>query len=112
MKHSQSLEQERQALLAQIQSSRAVYRRMLVEADAPYQAQDVGMGRVNAIGATLTDGAGSAMQWAKQHPGLVAAGMAGTIAALLLARRRNRWRAKSRAQVRHVTPPPGRKSVV
>ena len=108
MKHSPSLEQERQALLAQIQSSRAVYRRMLAEADAPYQAQDTGTGRANAIGATLTEGAGSAKQWAKRHPGLVAAGMAGAIAALLLARRRNRQRAKSLAQTRHVAPTRGK----
>jgi hypothetical protein len=102
VKHSQSLEQERQALLAQIQSSRAVYRRLLTEADAP--EQDAGAGRASAMGNTLTDGAGSAIQWVKQHPALAAAGMAGAIAALLLARRRARRRAKSLARVRQQAP--------
>jgi hypothetical protein len=101
MKHSPSLEEERQALLAQIQSSRAVYRRMLAEADAPEPAEpNAGSRRANAIAATVTDRAGSAMQWAKEHPALVAAGVAGVVAVLMMARRRARRRVGSREPVR------------
>ncbi|MDB5824605.1 MAG: hypothetical protein JWR21_3309 [Herminiimonas sp.] len=103
MKHSPSLEEERQALLAQIQSSRAVYRRMLAEADAPEPAgPSAASRRGNAIAATVTDRAESAMQWAKAHPALVAAGAAGLVAVLMLARRRTTRRTASRAQVRDV----------
>jgi hypothetical protein len=56
MKHSPSLEEERQTLLAQIQSSRAVYRRMLAEADAPEPAEpNAAARRGNAIAATVAD---------------------------------------------------------
>jgi hypothetical protein len=103
MKHSPSLEEERQTLLAQIQSSRAVYRRMLAEADAPEPAEpNAAARRGNAIAATVADRAGTALQWAREHPALVAAGAAGVIAALMLIRRQTRRRTVSRAQVRDV----------
>jgi hypothetical protein len=101
MKHSPSLEEERQALLAQIQSSRAVYRRMLAEADAPEPAAPTAASRRgNALAATVTDRAQSAMQWGKANPALVAAGVVGVIAVLMLARRQTRRRTAARPQAR------------
>lgn len=90
VKRTHSLEEERQVLLAEIQSSRAVYRRMLAEADAPRPGPFSRARRSHAGGASGSGRAEDAKQWARDHPAMVVAGLAGTIALALLARRRTK----------------------
>ncbi len=98
-----SLEDERRALLEQIEASRAVYRRMLVGEDKPRTAPRSLQGVVKGAGS----GARSApVQWMMDNPLWVAGGVALLVwaAPRLLgkgkaaARRRERARAEARAR--------------
>ena len=70
-----SLEEERRALLEQIEASRAVYRRML-SGDEGGAASTATHGQANAASASGEPGRGRAVQWMMEHPLWVAGGVA------------------------------------
>lgn len=70
-----SLEDERRALLEQIEASRAVYRRMLTGEDKPPTAQRTGSGKGTSAGSSGR-GRSAAVQWMMDNPLWVAGGVA------------------------------------
>ena len=120
---SVSLEDQRRALLEQIEASRAVYRRMLTGESAPVQAgttlplptsTSAGSRTTGVASATergsraLPGGRSKAVQWAMDHPLWVAGGVA--LLVLLLpraaeARRRARDRKQTSEAIAQATPP-------
>jgi len=92
MKQTLSLEEKRQALLEQIHSSRDVYRRMLMDADAPEENRIVHA--INhsdtgpVTGATGRFPQSMTMRWITQHPYLSALAVAAVVAIVAAGPRR------------------------
>lgn len=116
--HEPSLEDARRALLEQIHSSRAVYRRMLADTEAPEASSSTAStahiasssqrtatrrertSTLRQLGDTAQRTAQPALAWARAHPGMVAAGVVG-VAALLVAGQRMRQQ-RARVRLKHV----------
>ncbi|MDB5798593.1 MAG: hypothetical protein JWP36_2495 [Paucimonas sp.] len=95
MKRAISLEEERQALLEQIHTSRAAYRRMLAQYDGPAESERPASGYVHEA-APLPKGRlvrgmpaafprSATMRWVMDHPTAVAGVAAGLVAVVALA---------------------------
>lgn len=84
MKQAMSLEEEKRRLLEQLENSRAVYRRMLTDSDAPVYGEAAPViydGYSHAVRYPRSFPQSQTMRWIMRHPYLFAAGAAALVVA-------------------------------